>query len=1371
MSGPGHSTGYGPRGRRPLFDGDERKFEIWELKFTSYLRICGLHEVIDPPPQQPDGQDTPLDLDTNKNAEVFAELVQCLDDRSISLIIRDAKNDGKKALEILKLHYQPKGKARVITLYTQLTSLIKGSESVTDYVIRAETIAAALRDAEETISDSLLIAMVLKGLPCEFKPFVVVMNEKGKITFNEFKVALRNFEDNDNLNKTTSTDESVMAVGASATHHEHSRFKRNMKRWCNKCRSDTHDTTFCKRKRFHKTDTHWTSQCRNRPTGTSGPNPRHQANVAAADMENDEHSFSFVFTLGDSNSAPAKCDNDHDRCTLLIDSGATVHIINDKDRFVNLNKDFRAENHIIELADGTRAEGLAKGQGNAIITLRDTLGNTRDVELKNVLYIPTFSQNILSVPAATRDGATVSFSGDSGTIKFKELEDVAFRVSKSKNLYFINTVKARTLNEWHRVLGHCNTNDILSLDKNGIEIKDPKSKIHCETCTLGKMTQSRNHDPETKTDKQFDRVYIDLAGPVDPIAKDGFRYALVCVDDFSHLYSVYMLKNKSDAGNAFKRYLADIAPFGSVKCVRSDQGGEFVSKEFSQLLIENKIKHEKTAPYSPHQNGKAERAWRTIFEMARCLLLESGLPKHLWSYAVMASAYIRNRCYNKDLGKTPYEAITSKQPNLDHMHVFGQTCFALIQKPKKLDDRSQKGIFVGYDRDSPAFLVYFPETNVVQKVRVVKFLDEEKEDFVFHREKQGAPQSQNVNYDNPQTNSHVLIDDEEEEDFVFHREKQDAPQNVNYDNPQTNSHALIDDEEEEDFVFHREKQGAPQNVNYDIPQSDADTSERERTRRKPKYLNDYLVDDEADEHLSVTVHHCYNVSENVPQSYSEAISSSDAKKWDTAMKEEMRALVENDTFDLVPLPKDREVVKGKWVYTVKTDAIENKLYKARFVAKGYSQVEGIDYNETFSPTARMNSIRLITQLSVEKELNLHQMDVKAAYLNAPIDCPIYVEQPEGFETKSENGEVLVLKLNKSLYGLKQSGRNWNNTIDAYLIENGFQKSINDPCFYYKQEENIFLLVWVDDLLISADSCAVESVKETLTNKFKMKDLGQVSLFLGIEFGTEIGQVTMSQEKYIAKILDRFGMQDCKPRATPCELNPQVTESDPLNESELKLYRQIVGALIYVMTATRPDISYTITKLSQYMSCALKHHMTMAKHVLRYLKGTINEKLVFVKSDEGVNVTGFCDADWANDDDRKSITGYCFRITNQGPMISWKSRKQPTVALSSCEAEYMSMTAAVQEGKYLMSLLIEVLNFNQNQFALLCDNQGAIALAKNPVKHNRSKHIDIRYHFIRDEVATEKVVIQYVPTEDNVADVFTKPMSKIKFQKFKSAIFG
>ena len=320
---------------------------------------------------------------------------------------------------------------------------------------------------------------------------------------------------------------------------------------------------------------------------------------------------------------------------------------------------------------------------------------------------------------------------------------------------------------------------------------------------------------------------------------------------------------------------------------------------------------------------------------------------------------------------------------------------------------------------------------------------------------------------------------------------------------------------------------------------------------------------------------------------------------------------------------------------------------------------------------------------------------------------------------------------------------------------------------------IYLLTNVDDILIFAkNESELDQIKTKLNEWFRMKDLGEVKYYLGIEFNVEHDTITMSQSKYVDQLLQTFGMNDCKPRYTPCEMNSNKMnrDLDLLDTDDVKTYRQIVGGLIYLMSCTRPDLSFVVSMLSQFMSKPTSGHMTMAKHVLRYIKGTMHFRLIFRKSENPIDIEGFCDADWAASEDRKSITGYCFTLSSQGPLISWKSRKQPTIALSTCEAEYMSLVSCIQEGKYLMSLIAEITG-SVLTFRMSCDNQGSIALAKNPIKHQRTKHIDIKYHFIRDEISKGFVDISYIPSEHNVADIFTKPVSSIRLNKFRYQIMG
>ena len=344
-------------------------------------------------------------------------------------------------------------------------------------------------------------------------------------------------------------------------------------------------------------------------------------------------------------------------------------------------------------------------------------------------------------------------------------------------------------------------------------------------------------------------------------------------------------------------------------------------------------------------------------------------------------------------------------------------------------------------------------------------------------------------------------------------------------------------------------------------------------------LDDYVTAGVID-NGDCSVDYCFRLVMGVPQSFTEAVASSEATEWQSAMEREMTSWRDNYVFEVVNLPEGRYVVKGRWVYTVKDGPNRSEQFKARYVAKGFSQVEGVDYHETFAPTAKMTSIRTMVNVVAQHDMVVHQLDVKSAYLHAPIDCELYLEPPQGF--REGNDDKAVWKLKKSIYGLKQSGRNWNLMLHEYLVEKGFSQSAVDPCLYTRKTGDVFvmMLVWVDDILIAG------------TNE---------------------------------ECLERFDMQYCKPRKTPCDPNLHFSDSDD-SIVDVTRYRELIGSLIYAMTCTRPDICWIVAKLSHDLSKPTAEHHACAKQVLRYIKGTVNYELVYRKSDQPLKVSGYSDSD-------------------------------------------------------------------------------------------------------------------------------------------------
>jgi hypothetical protein len=497
-----------------------------------------------------------------------------------------------------------------------------------------------------------------------------------------------------------------------------------------------------------------------------------------------------------------------------------------------------------------------------------------------------------------------------------------------------------------------------------------------------------------------------------------------------------------------------------------------------------------------------------------------------------------------------------------------------------------------------------------------------------------------------------------------------------------------------------------------------------------------------------------------PRDYKEAMSRSDRPKWEIAMNKELESIKDNNVWELVPRPKHQKVVDSRWVLRVK----DNGLYKARFCAKGYVQQWGVDYVDTFAPVVRYTSVRALFAIAAGLGLQVHQMDVVTAFLYSQLNETVYVEQPEGYEVSGHEDWVYLLK--RALYGLKQAPLAWYENIKMALQGFDFIRCELDYGIFVTMRNGypVYLAVYVDDLLVMGERTQdIEEIKDLLKKRYKMKDLGVAKRFLGMDIEyRENGAIKLHLKQYLQGILERHGMQSCNPVSTPMDSSVKLTtaiDSDAM--ADVKEYQQIIGELQFASIVARPDISCTVSTLSQFNVKPTSIHLAAAKRVLRYLKGTMELGIVY--SPPVREATAFSDADWAgNHDNRRSRTGYVVMLSNGA--ISWRSSLQQTVALSTTEAEYMALTEACKEVEWVRGLLKELRYGSDLPTTLSTDNEGALALANNPVSHNRTKHIAIRHHYVREKIADKSVWIQHVPTEMMTADSLTKALARQKHAK-------
>ena len=1046
----------------------------------------------------------------------------------------------------------------------------------------------------------------------------------------------------------------------------------------------------------------------------------------------------------------------------LLDSGASSHYVKEMSRF-------RAYKWLTRPIRINTGKGPIWGVARGEVVVVMAIGR---VVIGDVLLVPDLNvdSDLLSVTALMRAGFGVNFQSGRATIhkegktrgtaspvarghddghsidtdcrapppdgglcyleEFDLLEDFAMAMQ---------CVDTQPIEVWHRRLGHLHPRAVRKLTSLviGIRIGDPQSvgqrNIDCVDCLKGTQHQIISRFPFTKTTRPLERVSADICGPMPtPDCTWNYKYLLVFVDHYSRYTWIFPLLTKDMAIRATQVWKANAENTSGSRLLtlQTDNAGEFMGKKWTKMCQDFGITHFTSAPYGPSMNSYAERVLRTVVGHASSMLWTAGVQVEFWALAAKASVYLLNRSPHSGIeDSTPYEMWHKIKPHVGYIRTWGCRAWAAIPKErrKKFDTRSRECILVGfYDTEN---LYQLWDVNAKELIK--------RRDVIFHEHVLGHPAIARAPSP-PESQLDILGQSVLPEVEIDHN----------------------DDLEELYPVIEELKcdewEGVPE---WYLP------------------MQDELV------------------YADVPKTFAQAMASSDAINWTAAIESEHESLRRNQVYKWVALPGVRTEVRilpCKWLFVIKRklDGTVDR-FKARIVAGGHRQREGIDFKETFAPVAKFASLRVLLTLAALEDLDGEQVDIVTAFLYGELDETVYMRVPDGLsplagdEYLDHDGILrpfdvsstpkLVWLLCRSLYGLRQSPRCFYRKLDDLLVSKGYVRVPADYGVWVLHRE-VVLLVHVDDMQVFGNRSAINTLIEVLESVFVVKRLGPTGneLFLGLrlERDRSARRIAVSQSHYARQILVRFGMTGCTPVHTPMDPREDWTpqENDKLLDSDGKRqYQAAIGSLIYLMLGTRPDLGFCVNKLAQYCGAPTDRHWRGIMRILRFVRGTTSAKLVLGNvprtPDETIPadvVCGYFDSAFMdNTHDRHSTMGYAFYCA--GSLVSWSSRKQRTIALSTTEAEYLAGTEATKEVVWLQQLM-RALGVTSGIYptTLYGDNQGANALARNPEYHGRTKHIHGRQRFITEMVEQGIIRVLYIPTCNMVADALTKALPRDRY---------
>lgn len=960
---------------------------------------------------------------------------------------------------------------------------------------------------------------------------------------------------------------------------------------------------------------------------------------------------------------------------------------------------------------------------------------------------------------------------------------------------------------WHVRLGHASLNYLKKLQKiyKSLEnVKFDNSILECETCIMAKMEKLPFKETRKRAERPLQVIHTDTMGPISPTSYPGFkRYIVVFIDDYSRFARAYAVKTKDEAGDVFKSYLVSarnlLGKNEKVCYIKSDQGTEFTGGKFLEILKEEKIEIEVSPPYTPEHNGVAERFNKTIQEKVRAYMFDSGLPKSMWEFAVDAAVYAYNR--------TPHKSIEFLVPlmkfslsascHFNQIKRFGCIGYVKVPKPNsKFSERAIKAVLVGYR--TTGFLLWHPHTRKFIESRHVKF----NEKLVYkevYRTDQIKSNSQDLKEVNENDNSKWFKEFQEEKSEQVESDNVESKRGRPRKQPIENKKHKEKENKNNEGVTTRGQ--VKRKLEFKEKSKSNHTEKLIKDTSFINYVNlNHLENSVEEQSRDIELRHCLLASINKdPVNYNEAMMTKERENWKQAIREELNSMEINNVWILVDRPqimsdgKKANIIDSKWVFKKKLESDGSIRFKARLVIRGFKDRNVYDLKETYAPVSRLPVVRSLLAIINKYNLIAFQLDVNTAFLNGILDEEIYMELPDGLEVDEQIKSTKVCKLKRALYGLKISPKKWNQRFTEEMLKLGLENDLHEPCLFTWRKEGkmAVVLLYVDDMIIAGnDKEILNNIKRSLSEAFKMKDLGEPKNFLGIsiERNKEENTLLIHQANYIESILEKFNMKDCKPQSTPM-ITRQVDnrnkkkklEENENSESNLEVmkavpYREAIGSLMYLSNASRPDITFAVNYLSRKQLEPTEEDWVNVKRIFRYLRGTTKMGLLYKSENE--ELEAYSDASFRDCQDSTSTGGYIIKLF--GNIVAWRSHKQAYVTLSTCQAEYLAMSDACQELISLDKSIRFIIGKTLFPVTIWCDNKSAGDCTKKDGNHklkmfddnleyinkslkereergNRKHMAETHGDFVKQCVDEKKVKVMWIATKENLADIMTKPL--------------